>query len=186
MAKKLGRGATAIPTRKGKGGGATAPRKADAATVARASVGAGEKPAPSPQTDTNGRRSATRYTGHQPLRGRPDDEMRPAYPTYDSKLEADYASYLWGLVFAGDIRAFSYHPWTFLLPGGVRYTPDFVVWVSEPFVSLVKVEIHEIKGSLKMKNARDTLTRLRIAQGLFPWIHMRVIDRYRRHWRQVG
>ena len=107
-------------------------------------------------------------------------------PTYDSKLEADYATYLNGLKLAPyDIRDWVYHPWTFRLPGGVTYTPDFLVIHSETFVGQWCLEIIEVKGSRKMKGARDSITRFRIARGLFPCFHFKLIDRYRGQWRQI-
>ena len=105
---------------------------------------------------------------------------------YDSPLEADYATYLQKLEWGRDILAWRYHPWTFLLPGGLKYTPDFLVHVMEPLVGLHRIELIELKGSRHMKNARDSITRFHIARGLFPCFWFRLIDRYRRQWRQIA
>lgn len=108
-------------------------------------------------------------------------------PPYDSKTEAQYAVYLSHLKLAVEILDYRHHPFTFLLPGGVKYTPDFLI-IDEhisngppaPFF-----EIHEIKGSLKMKNARDSVTRFRIARGLFPWWRFKLIELSDGQWRQI-
>lgn len=102
------------------------------------------------------------------------DASRPAF---DSKLEAAYDQYLSALKHAGEIQAFWYHPLTLKLPGGIRYTPDFMVWPNDG-----KVQIHECKGSLKMKNARDGITRLKIAAGVFRCFDFRLVMRSRGKW----
>jgi hypothetical protein len=56
-----------------------------------------------------------------------------------------------------------YHPITVRLADGARYTPDFGIRMHNVFVLL------EAKGSWKAKNARDSRTRLHIAQEMFPW-----------------
>lgn len=56
------------------------------------------------------------------------------------------------------------HPFTFHLPGGVDYTPDFIGFVADDLPA-----VYELKGHSKMKNARDSRTRFRIAAGLHPW-----------------
>ena len=56
------------------------------------------------------------------------------------------------------------HPFTFHLPGGVDYTPDFIAFTTDELPT-----IYELKGSDQMKNARDSRTRFRIASGLHTW-----------------
>lgn len=105
------------------------------------------------------------------------DASRPAF---DSKLEAAYDQYLSALKHAGEIQAFWYHPLTLKLPGGVRYTPDFMVWPNEG-----KVQIHECKGSLKMKNARDGITRLKISAGSFVCFDFKLVYQKKGQW-EIG
>lgn len=100
------------------------------------------------------------------------DASRPAF---DSKLEAAYDQYLSALKHAGEIQAFWYHPLTLKLPGGVRYTPDFMVWPNEG-----KVQIHECKGW--SKNLRDGMTRLKLASGLFSCWDWRLVKKNRGKW----
>lgn len=96
-------------------------------------------------------------------------------PVHDSKLEASYELYLSALKHVGEIQAFWYHPLTLKLPGGVRYTPDFMVWPNEG-----KVQIHECKGW--SKNLRDGMTRLKLASGLFSCWDWRLVKRNKGQW----
>ncbi len=90
---------------------------------------------------------------------------------FDSQLERDYADELIGLGYTV-MRA----GWTFHLPGGVDYTPDFVAWMSPSvgyqtglrLIGNCKIAVYEVKGNLKQKNARDSRTRFKIAAGLYP------------------
>lgn len=140
-----------------------------------------------------GKGRVTRHTDRPtPRRGTPrngSEAGTPApSPTFDSKEEADYARHLALRKHAADIIDYVYHPFTFLLPGGVRFTPDFLV-IDEPVGNgppCYQFEIHEYKGSLKMRNARDGVTRFKIAKGLFPWMHFKLISRVKGQWTQVG
>lgn len=90
---------------------------------------------------------------------------------FDSQLERDYASELNSLGYTVMREG-----WTFHLPGGVDYTPDFVAWMSESIgyhtglrlIGNRKIFVYEVKGNLKQKNARDSRTRFKIAAGLYP------------------
>ena len=54
-----------------------------------------------------------------------------------------------------------YEPFAFNLPGGVKYTPDFIITnVSPPIVV-------EAKGSNRQRGVRDSRSKFRIAAGLF-------------------
>ena len=96
-------------------------------------------------------------------------------PVHDSKLEASYELYLSALKHAGEIQQYWYHPLTLKLPGGIRYTPDFMVWPNEG-----KVQIHECKGW--SKNLRDGMTRLKLASGLFSCWDWRLVKKNRGQW----
>lgn len=98
-------------------------------------------------------------------------------PVFDSKLEAAYDQYLAALKHAGVILEFWYHPLTLKLPGGPRYTPDFMVWPAEPGA---RVQIHECKGF--SKNMRDGMTRLKVASGLYRCFYWRLVRRIKSQW----
>lgn len=98
-------------------------------------------------------------------------------PKWDSKLEAAYSQYLEALKFAGEIHDFYYHSLVLILPGGQKYTPDFAVYTKQG-----KPEIHECKGSPKMKNARDGITRLRVAAGTFKCFEFKLVYRRMGQW----
>lgn len=96
-------------------------------------------------------------------------------PVFDSKLEAAYDQYLAVLKHEGEILEYWYHPLTMKLPGGVRYTPDFMVWHAGG-----GVQIHECKGW--SKNLRDGMTRLTIASGLFSCWRWKLVKRNKGQW----
>lgn len=100
-----------------------------------------------------------------------------SHPVFDSKLEAAYDQYLGALKHAGVILEFWYHPLTLKLPGGPRYTPDFMVWPAEPGA---RVQIHECKGF--SKNLRDGMTRLKVASGLYRCFEWRLVRRIKSQW----
>lgn len=100
---------------------------------------------------------------------------------FDSKLELAYDQYLAALKFAGEITDFHYHGVVFMIPGGQKYTPDFLVHTKQG-----NPEIHECKGSLKMKNARDGITRLKVAAGTFKCFDFKLVYRRKGQWEIVS
>jgi hypothetical protein len=82
---------------------------------------------------------------------------------FDSKLEIEFAQQLFAFQTIWRIDSWMYHPIRVSLAPGCTYTPDFAARVNGEFV------LFETKGSWKAKNARDSHTRLVIAQKLFPW-----------------
>lgn len=88
---------------------------------------------------------------------------KPVAGGYDSVLELDYDTELTARGWPHVLHPFTYH-----LPGGVDYTPDFVAWYVTP-VGIVQTCVIEVKGSNSAKNARDSRTRFRIAAGLHPY-----------------
>lgn len=98
-------------------------------------------------------------------------------PKWDSKLELAYSQYLDALKHGGDIIEYYYHPFTLVLPGNVRYTPDFLLWTE-----LNMYQIHECKGSPKMKNARDGITRVKVAAGTFKCFDFKLVYRKKGQW----
>lgn len=89
---------------------------------------------------------------------------------FDSKLEAKRARHWALLVLAGEIRRYKYHPFTVSIGPKRTYTPDFLVEYPDR-----RLVIEEVKGSLKMKNARDSVTRAHAAAGLLPSFSWRLV-----------
>lgn len=98
---------------------------------------------------------------------------------YDSKLEAARATY-WGyLLLAKDIKRVVHHPFTVRLSEQRTYTPDFLVeWLDG------RLQVEEVKGSRKQKNARDSITRLHLAAAKLPMFDWRLTDRIRGQWHE--
>jgi hypothetical protein len=99
-----------------------------------------------------------------------DDKRKPKkekvvkYNTaFDTKLEIQYADQAEAYKKIGRIDSWMYHPIKVRLAHGCTYTPDFGLRMLGEFVLV------ETKGSWKAKNARDSHTRLQIAQQMFPW-----------------
>lgn len=93
-----------------------------------------------------------------------------AVDPFDSKLEALRHRHLSMLVLAGEVKRFQYHPFTIAIGPGKKYTPDFLVEYPDG-----RIVIEEVKGSLKMKNARDSVTRLHVAAGQLPMFSWRLV-----------
>lgn len=98
-------------------------------------------------------------------------------PTFDSQLEADRAQFLFGLQLAGAVWQYVHHPFSVEIAPGCRYTPDFLVQWQDGLIT-----IEEIKGSLKQKNARDSITRLKVAAAKLPMFRWLLITRVERQW----
>lgn len=108
------------------------------------------------------------------LIGKPVSNPAPspaaAVDEFDSKLEAKRARYWSMLVLSGEIIRFKYHPFTIPIGPERTYTPDFLVEYPDR-----RIVIEEVKGSLKMKNARDSVTRHAVAAGLLPSFSWRLV-----------
>lgn len=103
-------------------------------------------------------------------------DLKPARSDgFRSQLEADYAAELTAQGFK-----WLYEPFTIHLPGGVDYTPDFIAWSSNGQTQMI-----ECKGHKKMKNARDSRTRFKIAAGLYPCFEWWWVERDAIGWVQV-
>jgi len=97
--------------------------------------------------------------------------------TFDSPLELDFAAELESLMRNRQIREWRYHPLRFRLAPNVSYTPDFMlVHLNE------SLALYEVKGSWKMKNARDSRTRLEIAAYRYPWFQWHAVTRVDGAW----
>jgi len=92
---------------------------------------------------------------------------------YKSKLEVDYAAEL-----TARGLHWMYEPVTFHLPGGVSYTPDFVI-LDHPMTFI------EVKGSMHQKNARDSRTRFKICAGLWPAFRWQWVTRVSGYWHET-
>ena len=97
---------------------------------------------------------------------------RPRSDQFRSQLEADYAAEL-----TARGLHWLYEPVTFHLPGGVSYTPDFVV-IDHPLTFI------EVKGSMRQKNARDSRTRFKICSGLWPAFRWEWVTRFDGCWNE--
>ena len=93
--------------------------------------------------------------------------------TFDSKAEADRYCELKMLQAAGKISGFDIQP-SFVLDGGVRYRPDFIVcdrgghiWVED--VKGVETQVFRIKRKLW--------------ETQYPWMELRVIGGKDERWR---
>lgn len=115
-------------------------------------------------------------------RARVRAKSRVLHP-YRSQLEADRAAHLNLLKAAGEIVDWGYEPATFHLPGGVKYKPDFRVTVAllmgDEGCIESSVRFEEVKGSKLQKNARDSITRLRVASGQERWARWVLVTRDR-------
>jgi len=101
-----------------------------------------------------------------------DDKAPPQKRSkpYRSQWEAEYAGVLELRYRAGEIVSYGYERITLVLPGIVRYTPDFDCVLPDG-----TIEMHEVKGVLK-EVARD---RLRSAVETYPHIHWYLIGESR-------
>lgn len=98
---------------------------------------------------------------------------------YDSKLEAARATYLGYLMLAGDIKRVIHHPFTTDLAVELEYTPDFMIWWKDG-----RIQVEEVKGHLKQKNARDSMSRLKMAASKFPMFEWFLTMRIRGQWEE--
>lgn len=87
---------------------------------------------------------------------------------FDSDLERDYALELT----ARGLR-WHYHGLTLNLGSGLTYTPDFDYFDPRGFTVVI-----EVKGSRRMKNARDSLTRWKVAAAMYPQHHWLWVERF--------
>ena len=100
---------------------------------------------------------------------------------FDSQLELDFAEELelWRL--EGHISEWRYHPMRFRLARCVTYEPDFL---RIPLSSLDAAQtFYEVKGSWKMKNARDSRTRLEACASLNWWFKWQAVTLENGIWR---
>lgn len=86
---------------------------------------------------------------------------------YRSQLEADYAAYLSALGLS-----FHYEILNINIGEDLAYTPDFDFNDVDGVFTVV-----ELKGNRKMKNARDSLTRFKVAASMYPRWRWQWIER---------
>lgn len=98
---------------------------------------------------------------------------------YDSKLEEARHRYLGMLQLAKDVRRVVHHPFVVPLSEKRSYTPDFLIeWADG------RIQVEEVKGSLKQKNARDSITRLHVAAAKLPMFDWRLTRRMKGEWEE--
>lgn len=90
---------------------------------------------------------------------KPAEEV-PSGPKFKSKAEARYAEILEAQRRDGNIRGWRYEGITLRLADGVRYSPDFVVFMNGGRMRLV-----EVKGGYFRDDAR---IKLRVAVEMYP------------------
>ncbi len=107
----------------------------------------------------------SKVRGALPRRGAADSvdskvsALTPAPPKYDSKWEERYATVLDLEQKAGAIVKWWYHPFTMRLPGGARYTPDFLVQHHG------HIQVVDVKGY--HKNIREAMLRIKVAAAIY-------------------
>jgi hypothetical protein len=82
--------------------------------------------------------------------------------------EAAYEKVLAARTLAGEIVWYEFEAITFVLEGGVRYTPDFIVQLANG-----EIEVHEVKGFW----TEDARVKVRIAQGRFPFRFLAIMGK---------
>ena len=88
-------------------------------------------------------------------------------PKYRSKIEKTYADmcFIWVLAtFEVKVLLTQYEPFTFHLPGKIKYTPDFVHILADRRLLIV-----EVKNSKKNKGYRVTRNKLVTAASIYPY-----------------
>lgn len=100
-------------------------------------------------------------------------EMPQVIGSYDSKTETLYAAHLAARQALGELRWWA-HPLELRLPGGVHYTPDFVVERNG------RLELHEVKGRLWRADAE----RMRPVKEIYPDLSLWIVthDRKSNGW----
>lgn len=93
---------------------------------------------------------------------------------FRSRLERDYANYLYGLQLAGEIQSYAYEAVRLQLAPKTTLTPDFLVVTKGG-----QVEFHETKGWAR----EDAMVKLKVAARLFPSWRFVLVTRVRREWR---
>lgn len=95
---------------------------------------------------------------------------------FDSKLELNFAWELERRRLARIIEEWRYHSMRFRLAPNVTYTPDFCARCGD------RLTFYEVKGSWKMKNARDSRTRLQIAAYVYWWFGWQAVTQEDGQW----
>lgn len=82
--------------------------------------------------------------------------------------EAAYDKVLASRKLASEIVWYEFEAITFVLEGGTRYTPDFIVQLATG-----EIEVHEVKGFW----TDDARVKVRIAQGRFPFRFLAIMGK---------
>ena len=121
-----------------------------------------------------------RYRVHQstqePCRS-PTVPPGPSEPKYDSKWEASWAQRLAGDQRCGLLAGWRYHPGSFRLGSGKRYSPDFVSWDVDQ-----RVTFWEVKGY--HRNLRASLVALAWFARETPWARVVLVTREQGQWQE--
>lgn len=114
------------------------------------------------------------------------EEVKAIKTPFDSKQEKVYHDYLGFLQREGSVLGYWYHPLMLYLPGGLRYTPDWLVLEKDMKTLIVRWCFHELKGKW-IKNRRDGITRLKLAASLpqNAWASWKLIELEDGRWRET-
>ena len=86
--------------------------------------------------------------------------------TFDSKLEAEWYKLLKLMKHAGEIRWFNLQP-SFVLPGRIRYRPDFIVCDNSG-----NIWVEDAKG----KETKDFIIKKKQFRECYPGLELRIIN----------
>jgi hypothetical protein len=86
---------------------------------------------------------------------------------FRNKLERSYALHLDALVYAGQIRSWSYESVSFRLGEGAKFTPDFLVVLPDDVL-----QVRELKGHMR-EAARVRWLVAKERYPMFQWIMVR-------------
>ena len=85
--------------------------------------------------------------------------------TFDSKAEARRYTELKILQQAGEITGFGLQP-SFVLPGGIRYRPDFIVCGADG-----GIWVEDVKGV----STKEFLLKKKLWEAHYPWMDLKII-----------
>ncbi|SMC38356.1 DUF1064 domain-containing protein [Papillibacter cinnamivorans] len=85
--------------------------------------------------------------------------------TFDSQLEANRYVDLKRLKRAGKIKGFGIQP-SFVLPGGIRYRPDFIVCGADG-----TIWVEDAKG----KETKDFILKRKLWEEAYPWLELKIV-----------
>lgn len=92
--------------------------------------------------------------------------------------EAAYAEYLERAKRFNTVLFYQFEPMTLRLPGGVKYTPDFLIQFGDSPNGPQCLECHEVKG----RHRDGGIVRLKVAAGAFPCFNFKLVEKRGDGW----